>query len=172
MQTPYGSLKKNSDKAASWYEKLLNGAWHKGVSKFADIFHAYQWLKHQSLHWGSNHCSSKAGPQHQDNQTLDLPHRGRSQMQVVQATCRHFGTYYQRLQQTRRDLVNLRHNIVASMAYRAIWAECNLEHSKDWWVKWWRQDFMELSHSDWKITASQLAWPRADQLKGGDRLHN
>ena len=36
---------KNSDKAAAWYKKPLNGAWHQAVSEFADIFHTYQWLK-------------------------------------------------------------------------------------------------------------------------------
>ena len=32
---------KKPDEAAAWYEKPLHGAWHKGVSKVADIASTY-----------------------------------------------------------------------------------------------------------------------------------
>ena len=35
---------KDPDEAAAWYEKLLHGAWHKGVTEFADMAHTYKLL--------------------------------------------------------------------------------------------------------------------------------
>ena len=40
---------KEPDEAAARYEKLLHGAWYKGVSEVADMAHTYQWLNKSNI---------------------------------------------------------------------------------------------------------------------------
>ena len=65
----------------------------------------------------------------------DLTHCARSQMQVVQAICGDRGHIISGCSKLARTDYTKRHSNVTSIVYRAIGAEYNLEHSKDWWIE-------------------------------------
>ena len=98
---------KEPDEAAAWYERLLHGVWHKSVSEVADMARTYQWLNRSSIRANTKALIMAAQEQVHNTRAVahNLPHCRRSQMQVVQATCRKCGTY-QRLQQARRNRVH------------------------------------------------------------------
>ena len=126
MQAPHSHLIK-ADKAEAWYEKPLHGAWHKGVSKVIDMTRIYQCLNKRNIR--ANTDSLIMAAQKQTFNTRAVAHKisqhcARSQMKVVQETCRDRGTKYTE-----------KHNSVTSIVCRPICAECNLEHSKNWGVK-------------------------------------
>ena len=99
---------KEPDEAASWYEKPLHGASHKGVSEVADMTPTYQLLHKSNIKANPEALimAAQERPSTPGSGTRDLPHCARSKMQVVQTTCGNRGTYHQWLQQARRDRVH------------------------------------------------------------------
>ena len=53
----------------------------------------------------------------------------------MKAPLRDRGTYHQRCSKLAETEYSEKHNNVASIVYRDICAEHNLEHCKDWWVE-------------------------------------
>ncbi|KAF7643929.1 hypothetical protein LDENG_00230900 [Lucifuga dentata] len=60
----------------SWKTKPLHGMYHRQIEGVADIMKSYQWLEKAGLkdsNRGSDHGSTRAGPQHQIHRGRGLP---------------------------------------------------------------------------------------------------
>ena len=115
------------DKAAAWSVKPVNGAWHKGVSEFADTVSTYQWHKKST-----------------SEQTLRLwslqlkrrPSTSEQWHMIFTTLCKILDEgSASNMQKTWEISPAAAASLQGPSALRDIWVECNLEHSKDWWVK-------------------------------------
>ena len=125
---------KKPDEAAAWYEKLLHGAWHKGVSEVADMTRTYQWLNKSNIKANTEALIMAAQEQALNTRAVaqDIYHTAqdpRCRLCKHAETAAHITSGCSKLAETE---YTKRHNNVASIIYRAVCAEYDLEHSKDW----------------------------------------
>ena len=126
---------KEPDEAVAWYEKPLHGAWHKGVLEVADTALTYQWLNKSNIRANTEALIMAA--QKQALNTRAVPHEIYHTVQDSKCklskqhaeTVAHITSGCSKLAGTE---YTERHNNVASIVYRVICAEYDLEHSKDW----------------------------------------
>ena len=118
--------------------RSLHGAWHKGVSEFADMTSTYQWPNKSNIKANTEALIMAA--QEQALNTRSVAHAIYHTVQDPRCrlckqhaeTVAHITSGCSKLAGTE---YTKRHNNVASIIYRAICAEYNLEHSKNWWVE-------------------------------------
>ena len=129
---------KEPDESPAWYEKPLHGAWHKAVSETADMAMTYQWLTKSNIRTNTEALIMAAQEQAlntravafeiyhtvQDPRCRMCRQHPETVAHLVSGCSKLVGTEYTQ-----------RHNHVASVVYRAISAEYDLQHSKDWWVE-------------------------------------
>ena len=125
------------EEAAAWYEKPLHGAWHKAVSEIADMSMTYQWLDKTNIRANTEALIMAAQEQALNTRAIacDIYHT------VTDPTCRMCKQHRETVAHIISGCSKLagteytqRHNHVASVVHRAICAEYDLQHNKDWWV--------------------------------------
>ena len=112
--------------------------WHKGLSEVANIARTYQWFNKSNIKANTEALIMAAQEQylntravaHEFYHTVPDPRcrwckqHAETVAHITSGRSKLAGTEYTK-----------RHNNVASIIYRAICAEYDLEHSKDWWVE-------------------------------------
>ena len=149
---------KEPDESAAWYEKPLHGSWHKAVSETVNMAMTYQWLTKSNIRANTEALIMAA-----QEQALNMRAVAFEIYHTVQEPrcrmCRQHPETVAHLVSGCSKLVGTkytqRHNHVASVVHRAICAEYDLQHSKDWWVEpesvvqeQSRQDLLGLPHPD------------------------
>ena len=126
---------KEADEVAAWCKKPLHGAWHKGVSEVADMARTYQRLKKSNIKANTEVLIMAA--QEQALNTRAVAHR--IYHTVQDPTCRLCKQHAETVAHITSGCSKLagneytkKHNNVASIINRAVCAEYDLEHSKDW----------------------------------------
>ena len=129
---------KPPDERTMWYEKPLHGAWHRGVAEVADMTKTYQWLTRSNIRPNTESLIMAAQEQALNTWAIacDIYHtaqdpRCRLCMQHKE-TVAHLISGCSKLAGV--DYTE-RHNYVASIVHKAICAEHDLQHSKEWWLE-------------------------------------
>lgn len=121
-----------------WYDKPLHGAWHNGVAEVADMRKTYQWLTRSNIKANTEALIMAAQEQALNTRAIACQIYHTTQNPMCRMCNQHSETVAHLISGCSKlaatDYTN-RHNQVASLVYRAICTEYDLEYSKDWRVE-------------------------------------